>query len=66
LDYFFNSATILREFSAVHSHLAWFFRWLLPFVLTVSATPLTLAADSQWIEIKSPHFSVVTDAGEKP
>ena len=49
----------------MRSHLAWFFRWLLPLVLTLSATPLTLAADSQWIEIKSPHFSVVTDAGEK-
>ncbi len=23
------------------------------------------AADAQWIEVKSPHFSVVTDAGEK-
>ena len=49
----------------MRSHLAWFFRWLLPPVLTLSAVPLTFAADSQWIEIKSPHFSVVTDAGEK-
>ena len=23
------------------------------------------AGDAQWIEVKSPHFSVVTDAGEK-
>src|SRR5204862_7657800 len=27
--------------------------------------PLALAGDPQWVEIRSPHFSVVTDAGEK-
>jgi tetratricopeptide (TPR) repeat protein len=31
----------------------------------LSAVPLASASDAQWIEIQSPHFSVVTDAGEK-
>lgn len=40
---------------------------LLLFAVTASRTlvPFALAAEPQWIEIKSPHFSVVTDAGEK-
>lgn len=49
----------------MRSHPSWFFRWLLPPVLALSATPLTFAGDATWIEITSPHFSVVTDAGEK-
>jgi len=49
----------------VRSHPSWFFRWLLPPVLALSAVPLAFAGDAAWIEIKSPHFSVVTDAGEK-
>ena len=49
----------------MRSHLAWFFGWPPPPVLTLSAIPLIFAADSQWIEIGSSHFSVVTDAGEK-
>ncbi len=43
-----------------------------PLVLTVVSSlliphtvPLALAGDPQWVEIRSPHFSVVTDAGEK-
>jgi tetratricopeptide (TPR) repeat protein len=49
----------------VSSHLRRFVR--LPFLLalTLSAAPIASASDSQWIEIQSPHFSVVTDAGEK-
>ena len=47
------------------SHLRWFFREFFPLVLTLSALPIASASDSQWIEIQSPHFSVVTDAGEK-
>jgi hypothetical protein len=31
----------------------------------LSAVPLASASDTQWIEIQSPHFSVVTDAGER-
>jgi tetratricopeptide (TPR) repeat protein len=33
-------------------------------VILCTATP-ALAAEPQWLEIQSPHFSVVTDAGEK-
>jgi tetratricopeptide (TPR) repeat protein len=49
----------------VRSHPSRLFRWLLPPVLALSAVPLALAGDAPWIEITSPHFSVVTDAGEK-
>ena len=37
-------------------------------VLPAAAHPergSVFAADAQWIEVKSPHFSVVTDAREK-
>jgi Flp pilus assembly protein TadD len=42
----------------------------LRFLLLVSALLMSLAADAfagdpQWVEIRSPHFSVVTDAGER-
>ncbi|MGA9799580.1 MAG: tetratricopeptide repeat protein [Terriglobales bacterium] len=33
--------------------------------LALSASAIASASDSQWIEVQSPHFSVVTDAGEK-
>jgi tetratricopeptide (TPR) repeat protein len=49
----------------VRSHLQWFFHAFFLLVLTLSALPIASASDSQWIEIQSPHFSVVTDAGEK-
>ena len=49
----------------MRSHLALFIRWLLPPVLALSTVPLAFAGDASWIEITSPHFSVVTDAGEK-
>lgn len=42
-----------------------FFAWTLVVVFTVSFTSLSRADSSQWVEVKSPHFSVVTDAGEK-
>jgi tetratricopeptide (TPR) repeat protein len=32
---------------------------------TLSSTPSAFAAEPQWVEIQSPHFSVATDAGEK-
>jgi hypothetical protein len=39
---------------------------LLFFVSAVpSAIPLASASEAQWIEIQFPHFSVLTDAGEK-
>lgn len=47
------------------SHLRWFFREFFPLMLTLGSLPIASASDSQWIEIQSPHFSVVTDAGEK-
>jgi tetratricopeptide (TPR) repeat protein len=37
---------------------------LLPISILLTAT-LAAAVQPQWIEIKSPHFSVVTDAGER-
>ncbi len=49
----------------MRSHPSWLFRWLLPPVLALGAVPLAFAGDAPWIEITSPHFSVVTDAGEK-
>jgi tetratricopeptide (TPR) repeat protein len=33
--------------------------------LTIAFTPVVIAGESEWVEVKSPHFSVVTDAGEK-
>src|SRR5882757_9935492 len=38
---------------------------LLIFVSTLAMVAPALAAEPQWIEIQSPHFSVATDAGEK-
>jgi tetratricopeptide (TPR) repeat protein len=49
----------------VSSHLRWFVRSNFLLALTLSAAPMASGSDSQWIEIQSPHFSVVTDAGEK-
>jgi tetratricopeptide (TPR) repeat protein len=49
----------------VRSRLALLCRRLLPPLLALSTVPLTFAGDASWIEITSPHFSVVTDAGEK-
>lgn len=44
-------------------------RWLVCLVFCISmaltADPPAAASESQWIEVQSPHFSVVTDAGEK-
>jgi tetratricopeptide (TPR) repeat protein len=34
-------------------------------LVVASAVPLANAAEAQWVEIQSPHFSVITDAGEK-
>lgn len=45
--------------------LRWHARRLFLLLLTLSAVPVMFASDAQWIEVKSPHFSVVTDAGEK-
>jgi len=49
----------------VRSHLRWLLRSLVRSVLVLSAFSVAFAGDAQWIEVKSPHFSVVTDAGEK-
>jgi hypothetical protein len=50
--------------SAVNSRWRWIFRLL--FLLTLAqSVPLASAGDAQWIEVKSPNFSVVTDAGER-
>jgi tetratricopeptide (TPR) repeat protein len=42
----------------------WFVSLLSCVVATLSFSPQVSADDSQWMEIRSPHFSVVTDAGE--
>src|SRR5437667_71814 len=47
------------------SRFRWVFSLLLAAFAILSAVPLASAADPPWIEIQSPHFSVVTDAGEK-
>jgi len=31
----------------------------------VSSALIAFAADAQWVEVRSPHFSVITDAGDK-
>ena len=31
----------------------------------LGSVPLAYSAEPQWVEVHSPHFSVVTDAGEK-
>ena len=49
----------------MRSHLRWLVRWLFLPVLALSAVANAFADDAHWIEVKSPHFSVVTDAGEK-
>ena len=49
----------------MRSHLRWLVRLLFLPVLALSAVPHAFADDAHWIEVKSPHFSVVTDAGEK-
>jgi tetratricopeptide (TPR) repeat protein len=41
------------------------FRCLLAFVFILYSLPPVFAGESQWVEVRSPNFSVVTDAGEK-
>ncbi len=43
----------------------WFLRLSLSCVASLGSAPHAGAAEAQWIEVQSPHFSVVTDAGEK-
>jgi Flp pilus assembly protein TadD len=42
-------------------------RWILLLALSISIAfgPVAFAGEPEWIEITSPHFSVVTDAGER-
>src|SRR5260370_147858 len=49
----------------MYSRFRWVFRRLLSIMAVLSAVVQASAADPQWLEIRSPHFSVVTDAGEK-
>jgi len=41
------------------------FRALLALSCVVLGSPLLLAADPQWVEVRSPNFSVITDASDK-
>jgi len=41
------------------------FRCLFAFVFFLCSLPPVCAGESQWVEVRSPNFSVVTDAGEK-
>jgi hypothetical protein len=43
------------------------FFWLHTVLLAVTffRPPALLAGDPQWVEVRSPNFSVVTDGGEK-
>lgn len=43
----------------------WLTSVLLSLLVAPVITPFASANDAQWIEVQSPHFSVVTDAGEK-
>jgi tetratricopeptide (TPR) repeat protein len=38
---------------------------VVPLVLMVWHAPVVFAGEPQWVEVRSPNFSVVTDAGEK-
>ena len=38
---------------------------VVPSLLILNIVPLAFASDPQWVEVRSPHFNVVTDAGEK-
>lgn len=49
----------------MYSRFRWGFHLLFPISAVLSAVEPALAAEPQWLEIQSPHFSVVTDAGEK-
>lgn len=49
----------------MNSRFKWFFRLSVAFMASLSGSPPASAAEPQWIEIQSPHFSVITDAGEK-
>jgi Flp pilus assembly protein TadD len=49
----------------MYSRLRWVFRLLLSVSAVLSAVVPASAAEPQWLEIQSPHFSVITDAGEK-
>jgi tetratricopeptide (TPR) repeat protein len=40
-------------------------RFVVTGALVMSLTGLAFGAEPQWVEIRSPHFTVVTDAGEK-
>jgi tetratricopeptide (TPR) repeat protein len=44
-------------------------RWVRLFLLLISTTAVfsraAMAGEATWVEVKSPHFSVVTDAGER-
>jgi tetratricopeptide (TPR) repeat protein len=43
----------------------WPYLLALALSLTLFAPVSTVASESQWLEVDSPHFSVITDAGEK-
>ena len=49
--------------------LGWFrsapFFLVVPVVLMASNATVLFASEPQWVEVRSPNFSVVTDAGEK-
>jgi tetratricopeptide (TPR) repeat protein len=42
-----------------------FFLLAVLLIVTFRRAPVVLAGESQWVEVRSPNFSVVTDAGEK-
>src|SRR5215471_13917372 len=41
------------------------FKLCLSLLAAVNLTPVARAEGQQWVEVRSPHFSVATDAGEK-
>ena len=49
----------------MHSRRRWLRRFSLVLSLTLLPSRPACAADARWVEVRSPHFSVVTDAGEK-
>jgi Tfp pilus assembly protein PilF len=52
------------RFGLVRFRFAWFLL-VFPLVLSVLNVPVIFAGETQWVEVRSPNFSVVTDGGEK-
>src|SRR6202044_1410124 len=44
---------------------AFYFVLAIVLAVTFCGAPIVFAGEAQWVEVRSPNFSVITDAGEK-